>query len=140
MNTCIRPHCAIRSHRHGEFAKSLRYLPKFCEIALRYPINDRELIDNYDFLLDLSNLYSDKTKCLDIFRNMLISIEKEKNFELKKLKVLYLFTMVSTPICRILKRENVIFANAVTDAYYRALQQCSDDNDFVTQMIMNYRI
>ena len=140
MSTCTRTHCAIRSHRHGDFAKSLGYLPKFCDIAICNRLNDKELLDNYIFLTDQKNVYSERKKCLKIFRDMLCSIDQESSKELKKLKILYLFTMVSTPVCRYFKRENAVFAEAVNAAYYRALVQCNDDDDFVNQMIFNYRM
>jgi hypothetical protein len=139
MSNCTRPHCSIRSHLHGEFAKSLGYLPKFCDIAMCHRLNDKELMHNYTFLNDQSNVYSNRKRCIEIFRNMLFSINTENNFELKKLKVLYLFTMASTPVCRLLKRENLRFAESVRNAYYRALDECHDD-DFVNQMIFNYRM
>ena len=140
MSNCTRPLCSIRSHLHGEFAKSLGYLPRFCDTAMRHRLNDKELMHNYTFLNDQSNVYSNRKKCIEIFRNMLFSINTENNYELKKLKVLYLFTMVSTPVCRLLKRENAVFSEAVLEAYYRALGQCQDDIDFANQMIFNYRM
>ena len=84
MKNCSRPHCAIRSHHHTlqkleekeTFAQILKYPPKFCDISTRCPINDKELIDDYNFLLDDSN-YSKSSKsrsCGGIYIKMLNEI------------------------------------------------------------------
>lgn len=144
---CTRPHCAIRSHHHHDlrsyetgytFAKLFKYLPKLCDIATCYPLNDKELIDNYNFLLDSTHYDLDKLKCVNIFFNMLNSVNNEMNLELKKLLILYLFTMISTPVGRILRIERANISEAIHSAYYRMLS--CDDDYFKTQIIINYRM
>ena len=148
MRICTRPHCAIRSHHHNlhhypsesgyTFAKLFKYLPKICDIALCYPLNNQELIDNYNFLLYSNRYDMDKMKCINIFDNMLKSINKETNLELKKLLILYLFTMISTPVGRILRIKRADVSEAIHSAYYRMLS--CDDDYFKTQIIINYRM
>jgi len=145
MKSCIRPHCAIRSHNHDlsentlTFAKLHNYLPKFCDIADRYPLNNKELINNYNFLL---KSYDENTKreYLDIFINLLKSIDEETILELKRLRILYLFTMVSTPSAMLLRIINPELAEAIRSSYYRMLREAYDDEDFITQIIYNYRM
>ncbi len=140
MKACVRPNCAIRSHGHElsdlNFARLHKYLPKFCDIADRYPLNNKELHDNYNYLLKSERL--DK-KCVEILRDMLIPLETEKNFELKKLRVLYVFSMCSTPVLSSVRIVSPKLADAIKSAYYRMLRQCYDDEEFITQIIFNYR-
>jgi len=145
MKICSRPHCAIRSHHHTlqkleTFAQKLKYPPKFCDISTRCPINDKDLIDDYNFLLDDSNYCksSESRSCGGIFLKMLNFIEKELDLDLRKLLILYLFTMLNTPFGRKLKASRLDAEYAITEAYNRAL--LSEDNIFVNQMIINYRM
>ena len=136
---CFRPHCAIRSHYHEllkplTFAEKLGYLPKFCDVANKYFLNNEKLFEDYDFLIKPECLLEEK-KCVNIIFNMLRLVNKEKNEELKKLRILYLFTMVSTPFwiytTYVNKSHRLLYS--IKDAYHRMLK--CDDVEFVDQIL-----
>ena len=69
---------------------------------------------------------------------MLKFIEQELDLDLRKLLVLYLFTMLNTPCGRKLKASRLEVEYAITESYNRTL--LIEDNIFVNQMIINYRM
>jgi hypothetical protein len=142
---CTRIHCAIRSHNHSyndkTFAEYLGYLPYFCDMSKKYKLNDREMIENYISLSDSFNSEFNNHKCVNIITNMISNIEAEKtDKDLKKLRILYLFSIVSTPVAKGIIKKKVSLAEAVKNSYDRMLTQAYDDVNFVNQIIYNYRM
>jgi hypothetical protein len=141
MKPCIRPHCAIRSHNHERmtFAKYHNYLPKFCDIANRYSLDDKDLIKKYVSLTDCT-IEKSQMNCVQMFRDMLSDIEAEiKGSELKKLRILYLFTIISSPVGTLLRIKNPKLADIIDETYQRLLIEGKNDKEFITQIVFIYR-
>lgn len=138
---CPRPHCAIRSHRHEllktppTFAEKLGYLPQFCDVAKKYSLNNEQLFEDYNFLIHKSCLLKGN-RCVSIILKMLRLIHDEENVELRKLRIMYLFTMVATPfwIHAANGNRHQRLLDAIQGAYNRVLE--CDDVDFVGQIVI----
>ena len=145
MKTCSRPHCAIRSHKHEDdiavapitFAKYHNYLPKFCDIAERHVLNNQELIDNYIYLTNDVVPYKNLSQ---IIKNMLDDFYKEQNYEVRKLKALYVYTMISSPAIVRLRKTYLRLDEVIDGTYNRMLLEGKNDKDFINQLIFNYRM
>ena len=128
--SCSRPHCAIRSHNHVEdtrtFAEFLNYLPHFWTISRRYDLDNKNLIKTYKYFSYSDNV--SKEEIIEFIKDILDKINNEtKDVELKKLRVLYLYSMLSTRnLNKIIKQSPKLFS-AVNDAFNRAIIGAEDE-------------
>lgn len=128
--SCSRPHCAIRSHNHIEdtrtFAEFLNYLPHFWTISRRYDLDNKNLIKTYKYF-DYSDNVS-KDEIVRFIKDILDKINNEtKDIELKKLRVLYLYSILSTRNSnKIIKQSPKLFS-AVNEAFSRAIIGAEDE-------------
>jgi hypothetical protein len=128
--SCSRPHCAIRSHNHVEdartFAEFLNYLPHFWTISRRYNLDNKKLIKTYKYF-DYSDNVS-KEEIIEFIKDILDKINNEtKDIELKKLRILYLYSILSTRNPnKIIKQSPKLFS-AVNDAFNRAIIGLKDE-------------
>jgi hypothetical protein len=106
MPICLRPHCAIRSHHHDiTFADFLQLSPHNCELAKTIKVNDNKgFIDDFMFLSASWPGNSEIKKCVSIIRNRIAEIENEKCLISKRLRIIYLFSLVETRKIKILRK------------------------------------
>jgi len=110
MPICLRPHCAIRSHHHDDitFADFLQLSPHHCELAktkTSIKVNDNKgFIDDFMFLSASWPGNSEIKKCVSIIRNRIAEIENEKCLISKRLRIIYLFSLVETRKIKILRK------------------------------------
>jgi hypothetical protein len=134
---CTRPHCAIRSHNHeirGQtFAEFLNYLPHFWTISRRYNLDDKKLIKTYKYFEHSDNIKMEEF--LEVIKVMADAINNEnKDIELKKLQILYLYSILSTKNINEIVKEYPKLIYAVKDAFNRILIE-SKDELFIEQMV-----
>jgi len=132
---CTRPHCAIRSHDHYHktFAEYLNYSQHFCDVSKKYNLNDKDFINIY------KSYKNNIVKSVAIIRDFLISIETEKDIELKKLKVLYIFSLVETSGFQRLTEKNKVLYDSIRECYNRILNETKDEL-FIEQLLRIYII
>jgi len=128
--SCSRPHCAIRCHNHDikgtqTFAEFLNYLPHFWTISRRYNLDDKNLIKTYKYF---SSNKASKGEIITFIKDILSKINNEtKDIELKKIQVLYLYSMLYTPdLNKFIKQSEKLFL-AVKDAFSRAIIDVKDE-------------
>lgn len=135
MQLCIRPHCAIRSHKHDfTFADFLMLDEKYRKIARS--LKDVENIKNYKILSGSLELY-DRHICCEILFELLKYFESIKNLDLKKLVALYVFSICKTGhVVKFMQTENSKLRNEMINAYNRLLRDSERDGDrlFVSEM------
>ena len=128
--SCSRPHCAIRSHNHVEntqtLAEFLNYLPHFWTISRRYNLDNKNLIKTYKYFA-----YSDKVnkeEIVEFIKDMLDKINNEhKDIELKKLRVLYLYSILSTRNPNKFIKQCPKLFSAVSIGFSRAIIGAEDE-------------
>lgn len=139
--SCSRPHCAIRSHNHEiverldtqTFAEFLNYLPHFWTISRRYNLEDKKLIKTYKYFAYSDNIK--KEEFLEVITSMADKIINEnKDIELKKLQILYLYSILATKNINKIVKAYPKLISAVKDAFSRMLIE-SKDELFIEQMV-----
>ena len=97
MNICIRPHCAIRSHKHDTltYASFLGLSEHYQQVALLYFSREREIknIQNHKVL---SQPFCETKTFVGIIRGMMLDVETELCIEMRKLLVIYIYYMLNT--------------------------------------------
>ena len=134
MKVCIRPHCAIRSHKHNDvtFADFLELDEYYRKIS--HSLKNDKNIENYKILSDNLSKYNSRA-CFHILKNMLACVAYEQNLDLKKLKALYMFSMCRTIyFIKFINTQKPILREAIYGAYNRVLKQVEDDKLFVSEM------
>ena len=137
MNSCTRPHCAIRSHKHDfTFADFLMLDQKYRAIAQSLDNTSVKNIKNYKILSGSLELY-DRRVCYEILVELLKYFESVKNLDLKKLAALYVFSICKTGhIIKFMQTEKSQLRNEMINAYNRVLREAERDGDrlFVSEM------
>ena len=128
--SCSRSHCAIRSHNHVEdtrtFAEFLNYLPHFWTISRRYKLDNKNLIKTYKYFAYSDNVSKDEIK--EFIKDISDKINNEtKDIELKKLRVLYLYSILSTRNPNKFIRQFPELFSAVNNAFSRVILDAKDD-------------
>jgi hypothetical protein len=180
MPTCVRPHCAIRSHNHEHelqgpelqhsespqtnncyevhdhelqapefpktsctFAELLGYSQHFCDIALKTNYyDDKFLIDDYNFLFigpdtncsNCSTYSYKKFICTKILKPLMIKTDSSTVLDIKKLGILYIFSMLRTPIGQSVLKSHKLFNKTVNEKYKQFLDEAKYDLHFVEQL------
>jgi hypothetical protein len=106
MPICVRPHCAIRSHHHDiTFADFLKLSPYHCDLAkTKTSIDNKGFIDDFMFLSASWSGNTEIKKCVSIIRNRIAEIENEKCLISKRLRIIYLFSLVETHKIKIIRK------------------------------------
>jgi hypothetical protein len=135
--TCIRPHCAIRSHDHDKeseitFADFLEFGSIYRSVSHRcYNEKDKEYIDNYKLFSTVYIYYTESSryKMCEVIKKMLLDFENEKCLEFRKLRILYVFAICNTifvryhrnrysPLEKIIQKKFHELINATNDQYF----------------------
>jgi len=139
MQTCYRPHCAIRSHNHNfTFADFLELDDYYRNVAhsFKNDISEKN-IDNYEILSDNLSKYNRHTCCLILKKTLdfFNEVKCMQDLELKKLGALYVFSMCRTiHITKFMHTENSTIKEAIYGAYDRILKEGYNDKRFVSEM------
>lgn len=174
MSTCVRPHCAIRSHHHEHevqppevqhqevqqtsyftyevsnmtlqapevpanpctFAELLQYSQHFCDIAKTSYFDDKSLIEDYIILFnDVGCVNLNYYLCSKIIKDLLIKADDQMIKNDRKLGILYIYSMLRTPIAQFALKNYEKFNKAVKEKYNEFLNESIDDLHFVNQMM-----
>jgi len=173
MSTCVRPHCAIRSHHHEHevqlpevetqevqqtsyfryqicnqdlqvpelpanpctFAELLQYSQHFCDIAKNSYFDDKSLIEDYMVLFNVGCVNVNYYLCTKIIKDLIIKADDQIIENDRKLGILYVYSMLRTPIAQFVLKNYEKFNKAVHEKYNQFLNESIDDLHFVNQMM-----
>jgi hypothetical protein len=168
MSTCVRPHCAIRSHHHEHeeqppevqqtpyfhyevsnmtlqapelpanpctFAELLQYSQHFCDIAKSSYFDDKSLIKDYMVLFNDGGCNIKYYLCTKIIKDLLVHADDQIIENDRKLGILYIYSMLRTPIAQFVLKNYEKFNKAVEKKYNQFLIESIDDLHFVNQMM-----
>ena len=132
MYTCFRPHCAIRHHNHDiTFANFLRLSTKHCDLSNTKTsiknIDNKGFID--DYILLSKSWSGDVRVCLLIIRKRLREIENEKCTISRRLRIIYLFSLVETEKIKILRKMYTNFDQAIKNKYNQMKYELAYEED-----------
>ena len=129
---CIRPHCAIRSHKHNAvtYASFLGLSENYQQVALLNFSCERERknIENHKILCQ--PFCKTKNTFVDIIRCMISDIETEQCMEMKRLRVIYIYNMLNTLQALKIRARHTKFELTVRRKIPELLSQ-TDDKHFI---------
>jgi len=113
----------------------LQYSQHFCDIAKNSYFDDNSLIEDYIVLFNVGCVNVNYYLCTKIIKDLIIKADDQIIENDRKLGILYVYSMLRTPIAQFVLKNYEKFNKAVEKKYNQFLNQSIDDLHFVNQMM-----